>query len=399
MKNDCKKTVRRLVPCPPYDVEACESWLSDMAAQGLFLERWGLNTARFRCGTPSPVRYRLTAARLTGSVLAGPPITPDAEEQALYEEAGWHFVCRQDEFFIYACKNPVAPELHTDPAVQAISLKMAWKSAFWSLLGFAAVFFLHLVLNYSGRLILFLVEFPTLVLLWFLFAIWNILSAARDLYCISALRTRLRRGLSPDHHKNWCRNAPLYRFANGLRLLILPLLLVLLAALFCRIDRSSSALPSVEELSHLPFATLADLAEGTVLREEGEGHNTLALQHSLLAPTIMDFQESGRVVQNDQVVLDTTLQVHYYETRFPWLARLLASDLHSRWGSLADQVQALPELPGIDAVLAYHDRSGVFRQLILVQGNRVVSAFWLDAYNTQNFEQIALRFAEVFAAN
>lgn len=398
MKNDRQKTVRHLIPCPPYDVEACESWLSDMAEKGLFLEHWGLNTARFRCGTPLPTRYRLTAARLTGSVLAGPPLTPDAEEQALYEAAGWHFVCRQDEFFIYACKNPVAPELHTDPAVQALSLKVAWKSALWSFLGFTATFILHLVLNYAGRLILFLVEFPALVLLWFGFAAWSILSAARDLYCISALRTRLRRGLPPDHHKNWRRNAALYRCASGLRLLFLPILLVLLAALFCRIDRSPVSTLSAQDLSPLPFATLCDFAEGTVIRED-EDHNTIELRHSLLASPIIDFQESGRVVQNGQAVLDTTLQVHYYETRFPWLARLLASNLHSRWGSLADQVQTLPEMPGVDAIWAYSDESGVFRQLILLQGNRVVSALWLDAYHTQNFEQIALRFAEVFSAS
>ena len=29
----------RLPPCPPYDVEATESWLEDMAAQGWMLEK------------------------------------------------------------------------------------------------------------------------------------------------------------------------------------------------------------------------------------------------------------------------------------------------------------------------------------------------------------------------
>ena len=32
-----KEVVYRLVPCPCYEVEACESWLTDMAAQGLFV--------------------------------------------------------------------------------------------------------------------------------------------------------------------------------------------------------------------------------------------------------------------------------------------------------------------------------------------------------------------------
>ena len=52
--------------------------------------------ARFGRERARPVRYRLTAARLKGNVLFIPPGTPDAGEEALYEEGGWHFVCRQN---------------------------------------------------------------------------------------------------------------------------------------------------------------------------------------------------------------------------------------------------------------------------------------------------------------
>ena len=110
MKTSERQTVRRLAPCPPYDVEACESWLGDMAEQGLMLELWGLLDVRFRREEPRPVRYRLTAARLEGNVLFGPPDAPDAGEEALYAETGWHFICRQREFFIYACDDPAAPD-------------------------------------------------------------------------------------------------------------------------------------------------------------------------------------------------------------------------------------------------------------------------------------------------
>ena len=71
-----KDTVTRQIPCPCYDVEACESWLTDQAARGLFLEQWGLYTARFRRDIPRVVRYRITAARLKGSVLFSAPSAP-----------------------------------------------------------------------------------------------------------------------------------------------------------------------------------------------------------------------------------------------------------------------------------------------------------------------------------
>ena len=155
MKRNGKPTVRRLVPCPPYDVEACESWLGDMAEQGLMLERWGTTEARFRRETPRPVRYRLTAARLKATLLFN---RPDAGEEELYEEAGWHFICRQDEFYIYACDDPDAPELHTDPAVQAMSLKMACRSAVFCFVCWALIIALRNLELISGDVFCFLLS-------------------------------------------------------------------------------------------------------------------------------------------------------------------------------------------------------------------------------------------------
>ena len=126
-----KKTVCRQIPCPLYDMESCESWLAYMAGKGLFLERWGRYTAVFRPGPPQAVRYRLTAARLKGLALFSAPSVPDAAEAELYAASGWEFVCAREEFFFYCCKDPHAPELHTDPVVQAISLKMAVRSALY----------------------------------------------------------------------------------------------------------------------------------------------------------------------------------------------------------------------------------------------------------------------------
>lgn len=36
------RTVYRLPPCPRCDVERMESWLGDMARQGLFLQKEGI---------------------------------------------------------------------------------------------------------------------------------------------------------------------------------------------------------------------------------------------------------------------------------------------------------------------------------------------------------------------
>lgn len=390
MKN--KKTVCRQVPCPLYDVESCESWLAYMAGKGLFLERWGRHTALFRPGPPQAVRYRLTAARLEGGWLDSPPSEPPTEERALYADSGWQFVCAQGEFFLYACPDPQAPELHTDPAVQALSLKMARRSAWWTFLGAIVILIIQFALNSQGRLVRFLVEMPVLSLCLYLFFFSVLLLAFRDLYYILTLSRRLRRGYAPDHRKNWRSAAWVNRLLQGISTCTYWLPLVLCLAMLVL---PGSVLSRTNYPEALPFATLADLAEGTVNPDGDAG--TVEMRHSLLAPVIIEYHESGQVEQNGETVLDASLRVNYYETRTPWLARLLVDDLHKDLEIYADKPEELPELPGIDAAWGYSDGTGVFRQLILVRGNRVMSALWTDTANSVDFAQLAHLSAAVFS--
>ena len=395
MKTSERQTVRRLVPCPPYDVEACESWLGDMAEQGLMLERWGGFEARFRRETPRPVRYRLTAARLKGNVLFIPPGTPDAGEEALYEEAGWHFVCRQNEFYIYACDDPAAPEPHTDPAVQALSLKMACRSAVFSFVCWAIVIALRSSELFSGDGFLNLVEYPLTALVFAFCYLSLMLTSLQNLYCIFSLRRKLKRGLPPDHHKNWRRSAPLHRCANGLWRLALPFLIVLLFCVIFHPDRSAYLRNTEEEKAAMPFATLEDLAEGTFVPGE-ERYQYSELRRSLLAPTIWEYSESGQIVQGGRAVLDTYMTVDYYDTLLPLLARLLAPALHGQEELLADVPLTAPELPGMDAVYFYGSESGAFWQLILVQDDRVVSVLMTAMHGEKTFSELIPRIAAGF---
>ena len=396
MKTSERQTVRRLVPCPPYDVEACESWLGDMAEQGLMLERWTVTfEARFRRETPRPVRYRLTAARLKGNVLFIPPGTPDAGEEALYEEAGWHFVCRQNEFYIYACDDPAAPELHTDPAVQALSLKMACRSAVFSFVCWAIVIALRSSELFSGDGFLNLVEYPLTALVFAFCYLSLMLTSLQNLYCIFSLRRKLKRGLPPDHHKNWRWSAPLHRCANGLWRLALPFLIVLLFCVIFHPDRSTYLRNTEEEKAAMPFATLEDLAEGTFVPDE-ERYQYSELRRSLLAPTIWEYSESGQIVQGGRAVLDTYMTVDYYDTLLPLLARLLAPALHGQEELLADVPLTAPELPGMDAVYFYGSESGAFWQLILVQDDRVVSVLMTAMHGEKTFSELIPRIAAGF---
>lgn len=390
-----KETVYRLVPCPCYEVEACESWLTDMAAQGLFVEKLGRTLARFRRGLPQTVRYRLTAARLKGSWLDVVPSEPLSTEKALYAEYGWEFICSQQEFFLYVCRDSQAPELHTDPAVQALSLKMARKSAWWALVGGIAVLAVQYFLNGRGRLARLLAEMPLLSLCMYLYLFGVLFLAARDLYHILRLSRRLGRGYAPDHRKNWHPTAWTYRISHGITLCSFSLVLLLA---FGNFVQASFNQPITNYQGPLPFATLQDLSDGTLVQDEDE-YNTLERRQSLLAPTILEYRESGVILQEEEAPWDTSLTVQYYDTRSPWLAQLLMNDLHQERSILAEEPQPLPDLAGMDAAYAYSGKEGVFRQLILVQGRRVLSVLWIDPDGTHGFDRLAPRFAEVFAAS
>ena len=58
------KLVHRLIPCPQYDVSGMECWLSDMAKQGLLLQKDGFfaGVATFEKVSPQRVKYRLQPA-------------------------------------------------------------------------------------------------------------------------------------------------------------------------------------------------------------------------------------------------------------------------------------------------------------------------------------------------
>lgn len=398
MKLFSREIVYRPVPSPFYEVEACESWLADMAAQGLFVEKMGRMLARFRRGTPQPVRYRLTAARLKGGWLDSAPSEPLSSEKALYAEYSWYFVCAQQEFFLYACEDPCAPELHTDPSVQALSLKMARRSAWWEFLGAILVLVAQLILNGHGRLARLLVEMPVTFGCLYLYFFGSLFLAFRDLYNILRLSRRLRQGYEPDHQKDWHPAALIHWISQGITTAALALWLL---GCVCLLVQWSTRQLVTDYQDSLPFATLTDLAEGTLVLDETDspGRNALEVRHSLLAPTILEYEESGKILQNGAVVLDTPLIVDYYDTRFPWLARLLVSDLHENHALLADTPRPLPDLPGMDAAYGYSGKDGVFRQLILVQGRRVMSVLWTDYDGTQDFDRLAPRFAEVFAAS
>lgn len=115
----------KLAPISIYDVAAQQAWLEDQAAKGRFLTGYGRMFASFEKGEPKAVRYRLEPAGRREDI-------PDLERREVYQALGWDYVCTVGgTFYVWRCDDSAAPELDTDPVVQASAYDRLLRQLRW----------------------------------------------------------------------------------------------------------------------------------------------------------------------------------------------------------------------------------------------------------------------------
>ena len=97
----------RLPPCPSYDVEGTESWLSAMAEKDMCLQKMV-----FYLALPH-LKGATAEAALTGCRHRSSPIgalsenTLPEDAEDLYASFGWRYVCARGQFHIFARIRPM----------------------------------------------------------------------------------------------------------------------------------------------------------------------------------------------------------------------------------------------------------------------------------------------------
>lgn len=122
------ETATRILPCPSYDIEAVESWLTDQAKQGWYLERQGDYFGRFhfRKDVPRALPYRLVSSLESTTVLQqtrihGSPPPQEVLDLAAY--SGWEYVALIEGFYVYRGTTEHPREMETDPVLQSASIR------------------------------------------------------------------------------------------------------------------------------------------------------------------------------------------------------------------------------------------------------------------------------------
>ncbi len=379
------KRVYRLVPCPWYDVEGIESWLESMAQEGLFLRKeahFGDFTS-FEQGEPKTVRYRLEAAQRSTSFLSESGGEPDAEAVEMSGELGWEYLTKCGQFYIYACDDPDAPELNTDPSVQAMALSYVRKDGRDSAIVNVLWVLLLLGLTWYGRcwLLLALQYSSWLVLLTAVMIIGEMVFGIKRVLMIRRLRKKLLEGNQPDRKKDWKKHAFGYRAGRLLSVLVAVVWVVGACAYWMNSVENPNEIPITEYQGELPYLRLSEIGvEGSFDRDKAMDYtNKITVSSDWLAGTVIQSNESGEFTMEDGRRIDCAMYVTYTDMRADWLARELAAEypISSKREVKKDRFQFF-DIPsaeelGVDSAVAY-SAYPMGCAVVLVKGSEVWQA-------------------------
>ncbi len=368
-----KKIYYRLAPCPAYDVEGMESWLEDLAEEGLFLTGDG-----FFCGfgffhkeEPKKVKYRLQAKSSHGSFVTD-GYEPLQEEMELSRELGWEFVVSHGEFFIYRSVDEHARELNSDPAVQAITMKEVKKRQFSSIITCMIWFLLYPLAKKNGAFLVPLLYMKT----WFYFftagwALWFVLGSVWKFIYYTKLYNKLKRGEQLNREKDWKKKAWVQPAKNILLIVLCCTWGCLVLGNIHRTVLFEDEVPLAEYTKNPPFATMADIAPGKPYEITNMGYaNTVVEWSDVLAPVNFIWEEIAEVWVTEDRSVYGLWDVNYHELRWPWLAGLVAKE-YIRMDKERD-FELIGEMDlGVDYAMAYIDDIHM-EKIILVHGNKVL---------------------------
>ena len=371
----------RPIPCGVYDIEGTEIWLEEQEAQGWQLYGIWACFARFDACPPRAVRYRLEA----GSRRMGMEEAVDRRTADFYAQQGWHYAAVRGPLAIYRCEDPQAPELDTDPQLQAVTLGRVERRERLSLVLLVLCMFLLFLRWRNGSWILAAISEGTpLFLLEIALYLWFLSVTLLWVLRLHRIRKNLAAGEPLRHRSDWRRRAARRFAACALAAVLVITYYLGLALRLDWLEEQETVLPG--DLAALPFATLTDLAGGDRWEADNgyPGGCGLVSLSDALVPVVMEFDQTGTVYCGETVLFSGSLHVNYYETAAPFLAQSLLTARHASarrtWESQGAYAPlSLPDLGvEVDAAAAYE---ALLPTLLLADGSRMVQI------SLQSFEE------------
>lgn len=187
----------KLRPNDYWNLARHESWYMQMAMQGWQLKKMGLFFAHFQEAPKEAVKYRIEVSKKALS----------DERLDFYEEAGWDYVTSYHYFHVFCSLERLgAPELHTDAAEQAHTLKDLDKLFFRNMVLSIVTLLFSIGVSWAlffmdGVPVLKLMDGTSLTQLLLVFVMFiQTVQCARAAYYLRKLKEQLQAG-KPVQHK------------------------------------------------------------------------------------------------------------------------------------------------------------------------------------------------------
>ena len=334
--------IYRRPPYPAYDMEGIESWLEDLASDGLMLDYNGylFGLMQFQPNTPKKLKYRLEPIEKLHILFLAETPPPPEKKLALYADFGWEYLGTFYDFYIYRSTTEDPVELNTDPILQAVALQhVRHRSAIF----LVSAIILAVVCN------LFLIrKWPLISIIergWQSFAARQVLVAVTVLYALfyylhtTGLQKKLQRGEQLTRNKNWRRGRLLRRI-----LLSLPFLLYMLSTYLSASSTSAIYANEVDIATYtvpLPFVTISEIDSQRTLQHQVAP--MLSIWDTPLTPKNFYWSESVQQIHPQEDLWSGELEVRYHEATQEWIAKVLIREYKNKQDQRVGELNA----PGI----------------------------------------------------
>ncbi|WP_102262610.1 DUF2812 domain-containing protein [Mesobacillus jeotgali] len=371
------KTVYKLSPSDYWRIGELESWLSDMAAEGLFLKKLGRQFVKFEKTDPKNMRYRVVVS-ISKEI--------STEQVDMYSDKGWDFVNSYGSFHVFSSPAELnAPELYTDPSEQSYSLKELDKQLIFNaaVIVFGLMIFIGLLAStwfLDGTPTFVMVEgimvHQTLLAIYISYIAYASLQAA---FSVRDLRKRLAEGIPIDHHAPWKKR---HRFHTAISFLFTVMIGLSAIIPFVHLMKMDTKTLPEKDLN-LPIVRLADVEsdpklerpEPTYVEDGVDWSNRYSYAWSLLSPVQYEADEHGLVRdktwEDGSGEYSPAIHTQYYQLRFPRMAEHLVMDLIKRYSFETSQdVYVERKHPELDLLIVHEEKE--MKEVFASWGNEVM---------------------------
>lgn len=380
------KRTHRIAPCFPYDITCMESWLEEMAAKGLMMEQDSCFAGIFTFveGSPKSIRFRLEPNGAEDVYRTSNHGNSFEELLKMNREMGWQYWGSWSRFYIFTTDDPNAPELHTDPRVQALTINVLTRYQRNYLIS-QVVYILFLAFLWGGvwffQAAALMGLAPPLIIVGYILG--HFVGMTVNYVRLVRLKNQLKQGFPMTHHSDYRPNAK-WRYSI---LLARTIFLIYVFFAFMNVwsmDVTHEQYVPLEEYHEAyPFATVEDLFPDSEITESHLIENEVWQWDNWICPENYIYQSYKDVRAPDDQRRGIYLEIQYSEAQFGWFARQLSAE--SAQSSVRKNGVKLQPLPGVDADYAACYQNRASYGIILCKGNISLTVAYnaaLDDYYT-----------------